>query len=531
MGERERVRLTLDLSETAEELADAIREEFLMLPAVFRMDAEDGEQLVDRGDWADFRRRWMTWKVYSMDPSIVAGFHIVDIRAGTSSAVLRTWNGESFGLDPSAELAARLGKEILDREKRLRRGPPTMRSAENIILQLEPRRNLWFVIRIDHTAVAHRLIPRLAERYLRAKTEYLCRIIDTVDGEVLYATPGAQDAALFALPDLRYVLIDVAKHKNRDGLAPPPLPPVMKDTSPQEPPEDSPVWVLEAVHRAGSLAAVIRAETIRDTILSIGIYSLLAGAFLLLAGGMRRQQDFVERQNEFIASITHELKTPIAVIRAAADNLADGVVRDPARTAKYGGTIKRESGRLSDMIDRLLAYARVGDGSQWNFETIDIRPLTTRLVNGYRAELESAHFEVDLAMPEIPVVISGDTVALEFALGNLISNALKHAREGLYLGIDVRIERSEQEAPPKGGWAVISVSDRGTGVARRERKLVFEAFYRGVAARQTQVPGSGIGLVLVRRVAEAHGGTIRLEKTGESGSTFVIRIPLEARDE
>ncbi len=515
MGERQRARLTQDLAETAEELSQAIRDEFLVLPAVFGMDEANAEEIVTHGAWDDFSRRWRTWKVYAMDTSIVAGFHIVDLGRRDSSLAVSTWDGERFVPDRTPALAAELEQKVHERGRhygRLALPPPEI---DDIILPLDPRRPIVFFIRIDRAAVAQHLIPRLADRFFRAKTEYFFRIIDLDTGKTLYATPGIQTAALFAQPDLRFPL---SGKERLDLFAEAP------------PPEDHPVWMLEAVHRSGSLAAVVRAESLKNEALVLGLSLLLAGAFVILAVGVRRQQDFAERQNEFIASITHELKTPIAVIRAAADNLADGVVRDPERTVKYGGAIKRESGRLAEMIDRLLAYARVGEGSHLNFESVDLRPLATRIVNGFRAELEDARFEVDLSLPEDPVMVRGDTVALEFALGNLVSNALKHAREGLYLGIDVRVERNEKDAPIKGEWAVISVADRGPGIARRERKLVFEAFYRGSNAKRTQVPGSGIGLVLVRRVAEAHGGSIRLEDSGEIGSTFVVRIPLEVRN-
>ncbi len=515
MGERQHARLTQDLAETAEELAQAIRDEFLVLPAVFGMDEANVEEIVTHGEWDDFSRRWRTWKVYAMDTSIVAGFHIVDLGRRGSSLAVSTWDGESFVPDRTPTLAAELERKLRERGRHFGRVALPPPAIDDIILPLDPRRPIIFVIRIDRAAVAQRLIPRLADRFFRGKTDYFFRILEADTGKTLYTTLGLQTTAMFAQPDLRFTLSGAER---LDLFADP------------TPSGDHPVWTLEAVHRAGSLAAVVRAESLKNELLVVGLFILLAGAFIILAVGVRRQQDFAERQNEFIASITHELKTPIAVIRAAADNLADGVVRDPERTVKYGGAIKRESGRLADMIDRLLSYARVGEGSQSKFESVDLRPLATRVVNGFRAELEDARFEVDLSLHENPVMVRGDTVALEFALGNLVSNALKHAREGLYLGIDVRVERNEKDTPIKGEWAVISVADRGPGIARREKKLVFEAFYRGNIAKQTQVPGSGIGLVLVRRVAEAHGGSIRLEDSGEIGSTFVVRIPLEVRN-
>lgn len=534
MGEREKARLTRDLSETAGQLAEAIRDEFLVLPAVFRMDESGVERAIAGGDWNDFRHRWTTWKVYASDPSIVAGFHILDMAHYHPLGRVLSWDGTGFVREPSAELADSLMNEILSREKYFGLGAPPPLVSDDMAEPLDAKNLIWFIIRIDQDAVLHRLIPRLAEQYLNPKTDYYFRILDLNSNKVIYSSTDIENPELFAWPDMRFPLQGPLRPSFLSGSGQQfgiqALPGRMDQTNKDGPPSTRPLWVLEAVHRSGSLAAVVRSETIRNTVLSMGIIGLLASAFAILALAIRRQQEFADRQNEFIASITHELKTPIAVIRAAADNLADGVVR-PERTAVYGGAIRRESGRLADTIDRLLTYARVGDGSQWNFETIDLRPLITRVVNAYRSDLENAHFEVDFSLPDTPVMISGDPVALEFAFGNLVTNALKHAREGLYLGVDVRIERKDQDPSAKRAWAVTSVSDRGPGVLRKESKLVFEAFYRGRSARTGQLPGSGIGLVLVRRVTEAHGGSVRLEGIGNNGSTFVIRLPLlEVRD-
>ncbi|NLJ09366.1 MAG: sensor histidine kinase, partial [Treponema sp.] len=101
---------------------------------------------------------------------------------------------------------------------------------------------------------------------------------------------------------------------------------------------------------------------------------------------------------------------------------------------------------------------------------------------------------------------------------NLVSNALKHAREGAFLGIDLRQEQKK--------WAILAVRDHGPGIPRQERKQIFEAFYRGEQAKTKQVPGSGLGLNVVRRIIETHGGTVTCEALGDLGALFVIKLPL-----
>jgi two-component system phosphate regulon sensor histidine kinase PhoR len=278
-------------------------------------------------------------------------------------------------------------------------------------------------------------------------------------------------------------------------------------------------WVLEAVHRSGSLAAAVQAATVRNILVSFGILALLSTALVVLSIAVRRKEELTERRREFIASVTHELKTPVAVILSAVDNLAAGIIRDAAKTAAYGVAIRDQGRRLSDMIDRLLVYARIGDGRPRLEDSLSLREVCERVLQEYGGELAAAHFRLEAPFRQ-DARVRGDAAALELAFGNLVANALKHGREGGFLGLDLRTEA--------GKWALVSFRDHGPGVKRQERKLIFEAFYRGERARSDQLPGSGLGLNLVRRIVAAHGGTVGYEALGDLGAQFIVRLPLEA---
>jgi two-component system phosphate regulon sensor histidine kinase PhoR len=393
------------------------------------------------------------------------------------------------------------------------------------------------------------MIPLLAEQYLYGKNDYYFRIVDRYDGSVVYQSAEGIDGSSFQKADLQYPLLRsdfrVAFGRQRDPLDSRDSPAaalnilrtrrdvfiahsdtdrriniVLSPTAAMlREAAESARWVLEAVHRSGSLAAAVRSGMIRNSILSSGILLLLGAALMVMAMSVRRNQELAERQGEFIATVTHELKSPVAVIRSAADNLASGIIRDAEKTMRYGAAIREEGNRLTLMIDRLLAYARVGDSVPELTESVDLRSLAEKVLGTYQKELEEAAFRVETSL-KADMVVKGDRTALELALGNLIGNAVKHGKSGEFLGVDLREDD---------GWAVVAVRDHGPGVPRKERRLIFEAFYRGESARKEQRPGSGLGLNLVKRIVSAHGGMVRYAALGDLGSVFSLRLPTAAR--
>lgn len=537
MGERERFRLAQGLHSAAGSLAGALQNELIILPAVFGLEEHQVREAWAGGDWSAFVGRWHLWKEYALDASILSELYLRRTIDGPPARFeYRRWDGASF--EPISE-------DALPPESELYSFPlPFAARRENNA----PFRML---IHLDDVEVTEKLIPILADRFLFGRSDYYFRVLDTRDGKVVYRSDPKAENDSFAAADLRYPLFrnDFRIFPDRvpeDSAGDPASPPgvnilrLRRITSSAQgdadrqaelfiarrrPPEydsaDNARWVLEAVHRAGSLSAAVGRATVRNTIVSSGILVLLAAALAVLSAAARRSQDLAERQREFIASITHELKTPIAVIRSAADNLAGGIVRNGDKAVKYGETIRSEGAKLTDMIDSLLVYSRIGDGRIRSSEALKTDELVRRVVERYRPELESAGFRTELMVPP-GETISGDLSALELALGNLVANVLKHGREGAFLGIDQRIEKNKT-----GRWLLLTVRDRGPGIRRGERRLIFEAFYRGKDARTLQRPGSGLGLSLVRRIAEAHGGTVRCGNIGDLGAAFTLRLPAE----
>jgi signal transduction histidine kinase len=288
------------------------------------------------------------------------------------------------------------------------------------------------------------------------------------------------------------------------------------------PPHPPPQWRLRVADPSGSLQAAVASVRRRNLAVAFGTLILLAIAMATLLVSTRRAQRLARQELEFTAGVSHELATPLAGMRSAAQNLADGVVRDPARVREYGSLIEREGRRLTEMVDQVLTFA----GMQSGRTALARRPLAIGDVidealaasqrslaeNGFRVEKEIAP-----ALPEV----SGDGPALRRAIENLIGNAVKYAADGSWLGL-----RAGVVSNGSGRWLEVTVGDRGPGIAAEDLPHVFEAFYRGRGRSAGALPGSGLGLTLVRDIARAHGGRVTVNTAPGKGTAFTLLLPL-----
>ncbi len=279
-------------------------------------------------------------------------------------------------------------------------------------------------------------------------------------------------------------------------------------------------WTLMAKHRAGSLEAAVAAVRQRNLVVSSSVLLLLTLAIGLIVVSARRAQELARQQMEFVAAVSHELRTPVSVIGAAAGNLADGVVGDPARVRKYGETIQGEARRLAETVERVLQLAGIAAGRAAAAQ-VAVQPadLVHDSVGACRTEIENAGVQVEIEIaPGLPPVL-GDVTALRSALQNLISNAVKYGGEARWL----RVAATGSGVGSKN--VAFTVEDHGLGIDADDRKHIFEPFYRGREAVSKQIQGSGLGLNLVARIAEAHGGKVSVTTEPGKGSAFTISLP------
>lgn len=279
------------------------------------------------------------------------------------------------------------------------------------------------------------------------------------------------------------------------------------------------IWELRVQHRAGSIEAAVMGMRRRNLAVSFGALLMLGLAAGLLYVSARRARRLAEQQTAFVAGVSHELRTPLAVIRSAAENLADGLVEDPAQARRYGSLIHAEGRRLSDIVEQALALAGAqSQHASLNLRPINIAPLLAQALERCRRDLDEAGVEVTLAIRDDLPPVQADAMALEAAICNLITNAQKYGNGA----IQIEALRAVNE---HGEEVYITVRDQGAGIPAHEQPYLFEPFYRGEAAQAAQIRGSGLGLSLVKQTVEAHGGHVSVESEAGQGSAFTIHLP------
>ena len=283
-------------------------------------------------------------------------------------------------------------------------------------------------------------------------------------------------------------------------------------------------WRVVLQHNAGSLDAAVSQTRRSNLWLSFGILAVLSAGVVLVMVTAKRAEQLAVRQMDFVATVSHELRTPLAVIRSAAQNLSAGVISDPAQTRRYGDLIEGEGRRLTDMVEQVLDYAGlVGGRSLRPSQMVDVGALVDDVIASHGAAIRAAGFTVTVDTANgaggVPPV-QGDADALRRLLDNLVTNALKHGADGRWLGVTVRagVTHGHREVE-------VAVSDRGRGIEAADLGHVFEPFYRGLHAVERQVQGNGLGLSLVKRIAEAHGGRISVKSVPGEGATFTVHLP------
>ena len=229
-----------------------------------------------------------------------------------------------------------------------------------------------------------------------------------------------------------------------------------------------------------------------------------------------REMEVSRMKAEFVSSVSHEFRTPLSAIEALLERLESGKVRDEDMLRRYYQASRREVQRLTAMVNQLLDFSRLKEGrEEFFFETIDLNLLAEEAVQSFRNLGFGARL-VDALDREVPLNVSADKDSAYQCIHNLIDNALKYSPDGSQVTV---------ASGRRDGELFLRVSDRGPGIAPEEQELIFEQFYRAKSAGVHGIQGAGIGLALVKRVMQAHGGKVTLEcRTGE-GSTFQLTFP------
>jgi len=243
--------------------------------------------------------------------------------------------------------------------------------------------------------------------------------------------------------------------------------------------------------------------------------TIVAGYVLLR--DVSRDLRMAELRTHFLASVSHELRTPLTAVRMFAETLVMGRTADEHTRREYLESIVNESERLTRLVDNVLEFSKIEHSTKaYRMQPIRLPDVVRSAARLMQYPLAQQGFLLKLSIDETLEPVSADSDAIEQAILNLLSNAMKYsgsARE-IQLGL-----------ASNNGDAVIAVTDRGFGIAPEEQSRIFEKFYRVRTAETDAIGGAGLGLALVKHIAEAHRGNVEVRSTIGKGSTFILRIP------
>ena len=260
----------------------------------------------------------------------------------------------------------------------------------------------------------------------------------------------------------------------------------------------------------------------RQAMVFMAAFALLLVVIVLGLGAtyraVRRETEMARLKSDFVANVSHDLKTPLSLIRMFGETLELGRAPDEATRREYYAVITRESERLTRLIDNVLDFSRIEGGRQrYDIAPHPVEPMVHEVVEAFRYPLAQRGFKVGVVVaPDLPDALM-DPAAVKQALANLVDNAIKYSGERRRLTVTARVED---------GRVAIEVADEGHGIPAGETERIFEKFYR-IGRSETQGSrGSGVGLALVKHIVEAHGGSVRVESRPSEGSRFTLYLPV-----
>jgi len=228
-------------------------------------------------------------------------------------------------------------------------------------------------------------------------------------------------------------------------------------------------------------------------------------------------------RREFVANVSHELKTPLASIKAYAETLRMGAINDPEHNVEFVRQIEEQSERLHELILDLLQLARVESGQEvFEITSVLISPVVEGCLKSYTATAAAKQITLVTEPSSKPVWVRADEEGLRTILSNLIDNAIKYTPDGGRVTVRWNVEGPE-------GW--VEVQDTGIGIGKTHHTRIFERFYRVDKARSRELGGTGLGLSIVKHLTQAFGGSVRVESQPRSGSTFRVTLPLADLDQ
>jgi len=279
-----------------------------------------------------------------------------------------------------------------------------------------------------------------------------------------------------------------------------------------------PGWSIALFDRRGrSIAQIVARENRGYGVLMVALVVVLAAGVIFTVRASAREAELARMKSDFVSNVSHELKTPLALIRMFGETLESGLVENEGDRQEFLAIIRRESERLTHLINNVLDFGKIESGAkEYVFAREDIVELVRETLDAYRCLFDRLRIEVHADLPEAPIYLSLDRDAIAQSLVNLFQNVIKYASGGEHVGAKVWVEDDE---------ACVSVADRGAGIPEDELALIFEKYHRVEGGEAGAKRGSGLGLAIVKHAVEGHGGTVDVQSTIGQGSVFTLRLP------
>ncbi|HEY3130995.1 MAG TPA: HAMP domain-containing sensor histidine kinase [Acidobacteriota bacterium] len=531
-----------------------------------QMEPVGQQNLAHPQEWveAQFSQRYYQWIMTASYPRLVSDLFLIAADESGHGRLLR-FDRETSRLNP-ADWPAEFGGLRARLEERFHRpepgvGPPFRGPFDFIDAEIPALIAPMFlsrsfgngppsapllscsVVRLDRRYLEKDFIDTLARRYFfnpDGAQDYDLAIVSRRDPEkVIYQSDRADE--LLHSADGSGILLslhpEMFQNNPRGGPRgwapgapfdrdrPHPGPEFRRNPGPFRPPgpnaRDNGRWQLMVKHRGGSLESVVASARHRNLLISFGILFLLASSMALIVVSTQRAQRLVKQQMDFVASVSHELHTPLAVVCSAGENLADGVIHDAPQVRRYGELIRNEGRRLAKMVEQILEFSGIQSGRRmYRMRRQDIGELIENAEAACEPQIreQNIHFEKEL-QPNLPAV-RADATALTHSIQNLLINGIKYGGGSRWLKL-----RAVEGVGKRGPEIQITVEDRGPGIAPADLPHIFEPFYRGQGAIAAQIHGNGLGLSLVKNIVEAHGGSVSVDSKPGRGSAFTLHLP------
>ena len=282
------------------------------------------------------------------------------------------------------------------------------------------------------------------------------------------------------------------------------------------------IWGLRTSYGPQPIAEIVSASTRPQLALMIVLAVAMGLGVFLVAGAAAREVRVAELKSNFVASVSHDLKTPLALIQLFAETLELGRVRTPERAQEYYRIINGEAKKLTRLIENILDFSRMEAGLRpYRMEPADLSESLTKVLARMETQFSQGNFTVTPKIEaDLPRVLA-DERAAEQAIENLLANAMKYSGD---------VKRIEIEAKRANGHIVISVTDHGIGIPRREQGRIFRKFYRVQRELGGGPQGTGLGLAIVDHTMRGHGGYVRVESEPDHGSTFSLHFPIPSEN-